>query len=295
MSINHFFQADRKSTYGFTLIELLVVISIIALLIALLLPALARAKRLALRIQDASNMQQIGIAMHEYANEYRGQYPQSMGPYWPTGTENVLNLSPAWGFGLLYYDSFGVQGNNMVNPRPGILNPTAQGISLLFSTDPGDLSEARQIPSSYYNSNGILTNWDFYTGYCYWVNRGKNWSAAGDYYGTLTEQWGQPSWNAPSNYTYFNFNTDHEPALNPQSNPASILVTDASIVTDPSATEGMTLWGGYPGPTSNNVDRPNNNYLPSGEHEMYNDGSVIWQPWSQVKVRWEYAGLFFTW
>ncbi|MGC9261754.1 MAG: type II secretion system protein, partial [Phycisphaerae bacterium] len=66
-----------KRQNGFTLIELLVVISIIAILIALLLPALARAKNMALQIQCASNMHQVGIAMREYANEFRGMYPLS--------------------------------------------------------------------------------------------------------------------------------------------------------------------------------------------------------------------------
>ncbi|MGC9261800.1 MAG: type II secretion system protein [Phycisphaerae bacterium] len=71
---------------GFTLIELLVVISIIALLIALLLPALAQAKSLALQIECASNMRQVGIAMSEYANEYRGKYPMANTANWPFGT-----------------------------------------------------------------------------------------------------------------------------------------------------------------------------------------------------------------
>jgi len=60
---------------AFTLIELLVVISIIALLIAILLPALSRAKRSAVRIQCGSNIRQLGIGYMTLAGDNKGYYP----------------------------------------------------------------------------------------------------------------------------------------------------------------------------------------------------------------------------
>lgn len=69
------FRPNRPIARAFTLVELLVVIGVIGVLIAILLPALLRARQAALRTTCASNLRQTGMAMVMYFNEHRGHLP----------------------------------------------------------------------------------------------------------------------------------------------------------------------------------------------------------------------------
>ena len=80
---------------GFTLIELLVVIAIIAVLAAMLLPALARSKLAARRTVCANHLKQLELAAAMYLGDYEGYYPSSNNPNlrWPQALRaNYENL-----------------------------------------------------------------------------------------------------------------------------------------------------------------------------------------------------------
>lgn len=92
-------------TSGFTLVELLVVVGIIAVLVAILLPALNRARDHAMAVQCASNLKQIGLAARLYAAENQDRIPFAWtnGDVLSTDPETRRHFRTNWHYRLLPY------------------------------------------------------------------------------------------------------------------------------------------------------------------------------------------------
>jgi prepilin-type processing-associated H-X9-DG protein/prepilin-type N-terminal cleavage/methylation domain-containing protein len=161
--------ASRRSSRAFTLVELLVVIGIIAVLVAILLPALNKAREAGKKVQCMSNMRQIGVAFFSYSANGGTYYPPAM--YGINDTWYAKNQSWHGGSGFAQT----VYWYNVVMPQ----TTDFRGVQVLFC--PNGSRAFGDLTASTRSAN---------------VSYGYNWLSLA---GTTSNYW---SWHSTGTYSY---------------------------------------------------------------------------------------------
>lgn len=149
---------SKPNRRGFTLIELLVVISIIATLVALILPAIQNAREAARRIQCQNNMKNIALAAHNFASAKKTQLP-ALGYYTTDLSGNLVPLR-SWVVELLpHMDQKAIYDRwNMIEAYNG---PTNTSLALTYlqvlACPDDDTSVGINGGLSYVGNNGYLS------------------------------------------------------------------------------------------------------------------------------------------
>jgi len=181
-------------SYGFTLIELLVVIAIIAILAAMLLPALSKAKTKAQGIMCLSNNKQLVLAWHLYSGDFSDRVANN---FTIPGTENAINSKAfdnwvnnviEWGVSSSVRD---VSTTNVAWVKNGVMAPyTANALGIYKCPADNYLSPAQRnagwVARLRSNSMNALFGWSGTDGPD--DRNGRSWAEGGSYRQYLKQQ-----------------------------------------------------------------------------------------------------------
>jgi len=142
---------------GFTIIELLVVIGIIAVLLAILIPGLGKARGMAKRMKCASNLRQIDVAMRLYLGENKDTYPCAQDP---VRDPNIwLWMGRGWrGFIAPYFgEKIDVNNPSVLlcpadNTEPNKYEATSYSYSMAFYHSPEQINDMNSKEDTYKNT-----------------------------------------------------------------------------------------------------------------------------------------------
>ena len=151
---------NRKQIEGFTLIELLVVISIIALLLAIVLPSLQKVRYQGKIVVCKSNLRQWGLTTRLYASDYDGHFPQHSVPQ---SSMNIWDVSTEF---LTYsgtHDDDNGNRHTTVAEDYGITDVTFKYCPLTPNFIVDELQTFMDAPSQY--------GYTLFVGYSWWVER----------------------------------------------------------------------------------------------------------------------------